>query len=171
MSLQPTSDARMKSLLSTLLSYVILTLGVLTFVGGGIALQITGPLVAFLNARDNYHAWAVAQFSALTEAMRTSEAVLAEAAFLLKSRGGSVDTLFSLMGAGALVVALQISDETTRLRQLMARYAPLPMSLADATLVRLTELLPGARVLTLDRDFLVYRQHGRQVIPLIAPFS
>jgi len=44
------------------------------------------------------------------------------------------------------------------------------MDLADATLVRLSELFDDCRVLTVDRqDFSVYRRHGRQVIPLLTP--
>ena len=50
----------------------------------------------------------------------------------------------------------------------MKRYADTPMSLADACLVRMTELVPDARVMTLDSDFYVYRKHGRQTISLVA---
>ena len=45
------------------------------------------------------------------------------------------------------------------------------MLMADACLVRMAEAIPSSRVMTLDRDFMVYRRHGRQVIPLLAPFS
>jgi hypothetical protein len=52
---------------------------------------------------------------------------------------------------------------------LMTKYATVPMSLADACLVRMTELNSGSTVLTLDRDFRVYRRTGRHVVPVIAP--
>ncbi len=45
------------------------------------------------------------------------------------------------------------------------------MSLADACLVRMSELLATSRVLTLDSDFKLYRKHRRQMIPLIFPES
>ena len=45
----------------------------------------------------------------------------------------------------------------------------LPMSLADACLVRMAELHSGSTVLTVDSDFTVYRMHGRRVIPVILP--
>ena len=51
----------------------------------------------------------------------------------------------------------------------MRKYADVPMSLADACLVRMAELNAHSSVLTLDRDFRVYRKHGRQVIPLAMP--
>jgi hypothetical protein len=43
------------------------------------------------------------------------------------------------------------------------------MSLADACLVRMTELDERGIVLTLDEDFHVYRRRGRQVVPAISP--
>ena len=43
------------------------------------------------------------------------------------------------------------------------------MSLADACLVRMSELYPELPLLTLGHDFRIYRRHGRQVIPLICP--
>jgi hypothetical protein len=43
------------------------------------------------------------------------------------------------------------------------------MSLADACLVRMTELEPELTVVTLDGDFRVYRRNARQVVPVIMP--
>lgn len=51
----------------------------------------------------------------------------------------------------------------------MRRYADVPMSLADACLVRMSELSDDASVLTLDSDFRIYRRLGRQAIPLLTP--
>ncbi len=51
----------------------------------------------------------------------------------------------------------------------MRRYAEVPMSLADACLVRMAELIDDAAVMTFDADFRIYRRRGRQVIPLLAP--
>jgi predicted nucleic acid-binding protein len=59
--------------------------------------------------------------------------------------------------------------ELAAVRRLVARYRDRPMSLADACLVRLAELFDEAEVITLDRDFSIYRKHGRQTIPLISP--
>ena len=59
--------------------------------------------------------------------------------------------------------------EREAMRKLIHKYADLPMSLADACLVRMAEQFTRSAVLTLDRDFRIYRKHGRQVIPLIVP--
>jgi hypothetical protein len=44
------------------------------------------------------------------------------------------------------------------------------MDLADACIVRMTELMRDSRVVTVDRpDFTVYRRNGRDRIPVVAP--
>jgi hypothetical protein len=43
------------------------------------------------------------------------------------------------------------------------------MSLADACLVRMTEIEPHSVLLTLDGDFRIYRRSKRQMIPTIMP--
>jgi hypothetical protein len=45
------------------------------------------------------------------------------------------------------------------------------MSLADACIVRMSELHERHAVLTLDSDFLIYRKHGRTSLTLISPGS
>jgi hypothetical protein len=43
------------------------------------------------------------------------------------------------------------------------------MSLADACLVRMTEILAEPVVVTTDTEFRIYRCHGRQVVPCLMP--
>ena len=66
-------------------------------------------------------------------------------------------------------VALAVQEEQADLRALMHRYRNRPMSLADACLVRLSEIHMEGEVFTLDSDFRIYRRHGNKVIPLLMP--
>jgi predicted nucleic acid-binding protein len=129
----------------------------------------TGPVVAFLNKRDTWHAWAVAQLAAIEPPVLTCEAVLSEAAFLLRADPNGGDALLELMERNLIVCAFHLEDALEHVRRLMKRYRDVPMSLADACLVRMTEERRTAKVLTLDRHFRLYRRLGRQVIPLISP--
>jgi len=52
---------------------------------------------------------------------------------------------------------------------LMDKYGDVPMSLADACLVRMTETVDEPLLVTTDQDFRVYRRHGRQMIPCLMP--
>jgi len=130
----------------------------------------TGPLVAYLSARDAANKWTVAQWSSLPRPFLTCEPVLTEACFLLFRNGGPPESVLTLLKRGILKIGLNAEQEAAALESLMHRYADTPMSLADACLVRLSEIHQDCRVLTLDRDFTRYRRHGRNVIPLLAPW-
>ena len=131
-----------------------------------------GPLVAAMNATDPHHHWAVGQWKALAPPILTCEAVLAEACFLARRiRRGNPWRVLDLVRRGVLDISFSLADEIDLVRVLMEKYRDVPMSLADACLVRMSELHPGSVVFTLDRDFGVYRRHRRQAIPLLAPWS
>jgi len=129
----------------------------------------TGPLVAFLNRNDAWHTWTRTQMAALQPPLLTCEPVLTEACFLIQRNGGQPAEVLKQVQAGVLEVALALGAEAAALEALMRRYADTPMSLADACLVRLSELHADCRVFTMDTDFRRYRRHGRQVIPLLTP--
>jgi predicted nucleic acid-binding protein len=126
-----------------------------------------GPIVALLNRRDSGHAWARDVFESHRGPFVTCEAVVAEACHLLRRHGG--DEVMQLGERGFLSVAFALESQWPSVRALMRRYADVPMSLADACLVRMTEIDPAARVMTMDSDFRVYRRDNRQVIPTIMP--
>jgi len=130
----------------------------------------SGPLVAFYDRKDQWHRWTHEQVDALTPPLLTTEPVLTEACFLLQRGTGHPAVILRAVQRGILQIAFDVETEAAALETLMDRYADVPMSLADASLVRLSELHREARVFTLDRDFRQYRRHGRQVISLLAPW-
>ena len=129
----------------------------------------TGPLVAYYDTRDAAHEWSRRQIDAVSPPMLTSETVISEAAYLIQSGGGDARVFLRLLQRGILSVRLHLAEEAANLERLMAKYQELPMSLADACLVHLSEIESDCRVLTLDRHFALYRRFGRQVIPVVAP--
>jgi uncharacterized protein len=111
----------------------------------------------------------VAQWKQLRAPLITCEAVMTEAAFLLRREGREADPLFALLDRGVIRIGLNLQDEHSDLRALMHRYRNRPMSLADACLVRLSEMHASSEVFTLDSDFRIYRRHGNKVIPVRMP--
>ena len=79
--------------------------------------------------------------------------------------------LLELIATGVAVTEFSLKEELAAVRRLAARYRDRPMSLADACLVRLSEMYDESVLITVDRDFAVYRKHGRQTIPLVSPFA
>ncbi len=113
----------------------------------------TGPLVALFDRRDRYHPWATAQAAYLTTPLLTCEAV----------------SVTDLVNRRLVLIPFRLEDEVAAVARLLAKYADVPMSLADACLVRMAEQHSQSVVFTLDSDFRRYRKHGREVIPTLMP--
>lgn len=127
----------------------------------------TSPLVAFIDKGDNFHDWAVETWKSIAIPLFTCEAVISEACFLLRRTHGGQNAVMSMLEAGVIVIPLHLSDEIETIRELMSRYQNVPMALADACLVRMSELIQGSSVLTLDSDFRIYRKNKSEIIGLL----
>lgn len=122
-----------------------------------------GPLVALIDRDESAHAACVACLEAFTTPMVTTWPAFTEAMYVLGDAGGwkGQDSLWQLVSSGDLEVVAP--ERPSRLRELMKKYADLPMDLADASLVAVAEQRRLIDVFTLDRrDFSTYRIHGRQ---------
>src|SRR5215469_1053534 len=129
----------------------------------------SGCIVAALHRRDQHHAWARAHFEVFVEPCLTCEAALSESFFLLERAREGKQALCSLLQRQLIVVGFSLQNHLAEIVGLLRRYADTPMSLADASLVRMVELIDDAVVFTTDSDFRTYRKHGRQTIPVITP--
>jgi len=134
---------------------------------GASVLVDTSYLVGLLSRREAHHAWAAAQSANLPPPWSTCEPVLSEAFHLLGTRGSPA--LRNLLLRGALRPAFDLGDQLEPVLRLMHKYANVPMSLADACLVRMSETLADSLILTTDADFRLYRRHSRQMIPCVMP--
>jgi predicted nucleic acid-binding protein len=133
------------------------------------AIADTGPLVAFLDRAERHHAWAAARIGELQAPLLVCEPVLTEAMYLLAGLPRAQDALFRLIENGAINLAFRVDQHVLALRRLHEKYRDRPMSLADACVVRMSEIHDRHAVFTLDSDFSVYRRHGQSPIPLIHP--
>ncbi len=126
-----------------------------------------GFVVALLSRRDRHHRWAAAQTPRFVPPWITCEAVLSEVFHLLGPAGGP--KLSQLLRRGAVIPDFDLGAELEPVLKLMHKYADVPMSLADACVVRMTETRANPVVLTTDDDFRVYRRHSRHVVPCVMP--
>ena len=129
----------------------------------------TGPIVALLNRRDRHHAWVREVLDAVDPPIFTCEAVVSEACFLLGRVAGGQDAVLELLASDVVNIDFRMLPEIAAVQGLMRKFATVPMSLADACLVRMTELEAQSVLVTLDGDFRVYRRNRRQIIPTIMP--
>ena len=130
------------------------------------AIADTGFVVAFLNRKDTHHEWAVGVAAQVSEPLVTCDAVLAEAAFHVQN----LSLVLKLVQEGLLMPAFNVAEHLERLLALAERFADRTPDLADLCIIRLSELHPKHRVVTIDVvDFRIYRRNRKDAIPLIHP--
>jgi len=130
------------------------------------AIADTGFLVAIANRRDQYHDWAVNLLAELQTPLLTSEAVLSETAFHLQSSR----TALLMVESGLVRIAFNPEREWPELLRLAEQFDDQRPDLADLCVIRLSEIYPIHKVLTVDgSDFRVYRRNSREPIPVVCP--
>ena len=129
----------------------------------------TGPLVAFLRSNEEHHEWAVERFKELKPNFLTCEAVVTETLFLLGNFSAAIEKLDLLMAQGWIKTPFHFALQRPAVMELMRTYYNVPISFADACLVRMSEVFIDAPIFTLDKDFRIYRKNARQRIPTIMP--
>lgn len=131
----------------------------------------TGPLVAFLDASDRHHRWAVGEFGRFDGTVHVCEPVVTEALFLLRGHRPAQEKILEWIQRGDLACESTLAIEAGAIRGLWKRYGNVPMSLADACVVRLSELHPRAEVCSMDSDFVIYRKGTGEPLRLRAPVA
>jgi hypothetical protein len=128
-----------------------------------------GPLVALIDADDQYHAKCASTLQGLREPLATVWPPVTEAMYLLADLPKAQDALWEMLERGAIQLLPLYSADIPRMRELMAKYGDQPMDFADAALVRVAEREGIRKIFTIDRkDFSVYRLHNR-VRPVLLP--
>jgi uncharacterized protein len=126
-----------------------------------------GFLVALLTDRDTNRSWAVATAKHYPPPWVTCDPVISEAFYLFGRYGAS--SLIDILQGGTISFPFHLQGNAGEVFTLMKKYADVPMSFADACLVRMTEVLPDPVLLTTDSDFRIYRRHSRQAVPCVMP--
>jgi len=122
--------------------------------------------------RDTHHESAKRQVAHLRHPLVACEAVISETLFLLASVRGGTSTFAGLLSDQLVRVDPDFSfcEHLDEIFDNMERYKNVPMSFADACLVRMTEIERDSLVFTTDGDFLTYQRNRRERIPMISAF-
>jgi len=119
----------------------------------------TGPLVAFLDARDDAHDICVSCLDPFRGQLWTTSAVITESMHMVSGVHDGASLMAELvLATGAIVRECAQPAQLKEAAASMATYTNVPMDFADATLVLLAEELGVHHIATLDRrGFAVYR--------------
>lgn len=130
-----------------------------------------GAIVAFLHKRDQWNSQAVKLFSELPKPFFTCESVISEAFYLTNLLYNSRELILGLLGSGMVRLDFILANELPIVIRLLEKYKDVPMSLADACLVRMSELEPESLLLTFDSDFQIYRRNRRDRISTLPAYE
>ena len=134
------------------------------------AILDTGPLVGILSERDQYHRWAREEAGRYEAPFLSCEAVISEAHFLLsETTARGPRALRRFVASGRIDLSFSYAEHVEEVAELMDTYENVPMSFADACLVRLAELHPKHEVFVTDTDFLIYRTRAGEPLHAALP--
>lgn len=117
----------------------------------------TGVIVASLDRSEKCHREVVAAVTALHAPLITCEAVIAESCYLLRGLPGAAETVVENVAAGVFQVPFQLSSAAKEVLRILGKYRDSHIDFANACLVHLANQFRTGEILTLDRDFEVYR--------------
>ena len=130
----------------------------------------TGPIVALINADDQFHEQCDKLLNSLPPVpLLTTQICFTEAMYLLGSVGNFryQNALWDWYKAKRLELHNSTPEEFLRMYELMQQYEDTPMDLADASLVAAAECLGINRIFALDTDFFVYRLEDGSALDII----
>jgi predicted nucleic acid-binding protein len=127
----------------------------------------TGVIVALLDRDERYHSQCVDAVSDIVGPLATCEAAIAEACYLLRGTPGAPAAVIRNVANGVFQIPMRLVDRATAVDKLLGKYHDIPMDLADACLVDLAGHIGTGQILTLDRDFEIYRWRSRRKFELL----
>jgi predicted nucleic acid-binding protein len=125
-----------------------------------------GLIIAALDERDAHHGCAATLLGRESPPWLVCEPVLAEIAASI----GTPEPVLEMLQVGDLELAFDLDENRSEVLALVRKYRDQEIDLADACVVRMSELYEDSVVYTVDRkDFIVYRRHGRRPVRCIFP--
>ena len=120
-----------------------------------------GPLIALFDKDDGHHAAIKRLLHDTAGRLITTWPVVTETSHMLDFDARAQLDFYRWVAAGGVVVHEVPQEALGRIIELAEKYGDRPMDLADATLVVAAEALGTAEIVSIDRDFEIYRIAGR----------
>jgi predicted nucleic acid-binding protein len=128
-----------------------------------------GPLIALFDKSDHFHMRILAFVKEHRLRFISTVAVLTEVSHMLDFSVNAQLDFFRWVVNRGVTLAEITQDDMPRVIELSGKYADLPMDFADATLVIAAEKTGIREIVSLDKDFDVYRLPGREHFANIFP--
>jgi len=128
-----------------------------------IATLDTGPWVALIDRSETRHAESVQWLKNFSGSLYSTEAVLTEVLYLLNFSISAQCAALDFVLESVVEIVPANTKSLQKTKNLMKKYADLPMDFADATIVCLATETRIQNVITFDRkDFSIYKLPKKQ---------
>ncbi len=127
----------------------------------------SGPLISLFDASDKYHQRSIEFIKSNTLSLVTTIASITEVLHILDfNRNAQIDFLEWIAQGGVQIFDIQ-QEDLPRIKELTVKYQDLPMDFADSCLVLLAEKTGIHTIVTIDRDFTIYRINGKKTFETV----
>ena len=121
-----------------------------------------GPLIALFDRGDRHHLRIKSFLKAYRGHLHTTWPVLTEACHLLDFSPAAQVHLLEWINRGGIQIFPPPASSLKRIIALSKKYLDVPMDLADASLVVAAEELDIREIISIDRDFFIYRTSNKR---------
>lgn len=122
-----------------------------------VALIDSGPIIALFNSKDKFHKPTLKFFKSYTGQIVSSWPVITEVVYVLSfSVEAQIDFLEWIERGSIQIIDLKLED-LKYIKNRMKKYSDLPMDLADASLMCISEKNEIERIISIDSDFSIYK--------------
>lgn len=119
-------------------------------------------LLAYYNAKDNYHNAVCGFFERCTSKLITTLPCVTEVMYLLNTDYRTQNEFLNDLAKNLYECISLLPEDFNRIKELNKQYADLPGDFADLSLITISERLDISAILTLDSDFDIYRRYRKQ---------
>lgn len=128
----------------------------------------TGPLVALFDKDDQYHKACGHALKGIKETLITTWPVLTEVMYLLNFSPRNQELCWEFIESGVINIFHLNTHHLPLIRRIMKKYQELPMDLADASILIMSEEKRITKIFTLDhKHFMVYSPAHTKFFQLI----
>ena len=123
-----------------------------------------GPLIALFDSSDKHHHKVCSFLKANPFRFVSTIAVFTEVSHMLDFNTSAQRDFYEWVMYKGVIISDINQNDMLRLLELTDKYSSLPMDFADATLVITAEKTGIRQIISIDRDFDIYRLTGKEQI-------
>jgi len=123
-----------------------------------------GPLIALFDSSDKYHRSTCEFLKKHPYRYISTIAVFTEVSHMLDFNTNALRDFYEWIMYKGVIISDINQNDMLRLLELTEKYSDIPMDFADATLVITAEKTGIREIISLDRDFDIYRLPGKEQI-------